>query len=89
MNIKVIQDGQWYRFTCPHCNIDVEVNKKQVNCQIFRCGILKSNGKQIGPHTKKQECDRLFQNNLIHGCSKPFRYIRHPDGDYVEKCGYI
>ena len=63
--MSVIEDNNFYQFNCPHCNQSIEVQKKQLNCRIFRCGILKSNGKQIGPHTKKVECDRLKENNLI------------------------
>ncbi len=84
---KVIQENDIFRLKCPHCNIDIEVLKKQTNCRIFRCGIYKRTGQQIPPHTKKTECDRLFNNNLIYGCGKPFRLT--PDCNYVELCGYI
>jgi hypothetical protein len=57
--------------TCPHCDTYIEV--LELNCQIFRCGILKSNLQQINPHLHKEECDRLANNNLIYGCGKPFR----------------
>ena len=55
---------------CPHCTITILV--EQLNCRIFRCGILKSNGNQIDPHFNKLECDRLYTHNLIYGCGKPF-----------------
>lgn len=83
----VIKDGKLFRFKCPHCNIDIEV--LETACCIFRCGILKSNLKQIGPHTKKPECDRLFNQGLIYGCGKPFKFFYHNNGNYVESCGYI
>ena len=78
-------DGDLYMFCCPHCQIMVTVLKKQLNCKIFRCGILKSNGKQINPHMKKENCDKLKSENKIYGCGKPFRF----KDIYVEKCGYI
>lgn len=86
----VIEDGNLFRFLCPHCNFDIEVLKNQTKCCIFRCGIYKNNYRQIPPHTNKQECDRLVRENLINGCSRPFRFIYGNDGqNYVEPCGYI
>lgn len=55
---------------CPHCQTTIVV--EELNCRIFRCGILKSDGKQINPHLNKPECDRLYTNGLIYGCGKPF-----------------
>ena len=86
---KVISDNNIFRFKCPNCNTDIEVLKQQTNCRIFRCGIYKRNGNPIPPHTKKEECDRLFNNNLIYGCSKPFKFVYSNTGNYVETCGYI
>lgn len=58
---------------CPHCNTMIEVI--ELNCKIFRCGIYKNNFEQIDPHLNKEECDRLYNNGLIYGCSKPFMVI--------------
>lgn len=69
---------------CPHCKITILV--EALNCRIFRCGILKTNGTQIGPHLNKTECDRLYNDGLIHGCGKPF-YVE-TDGTPIV-CGYI
>lgn len=74
-----------YIFKCPHCKADIIVDKKQLNCKIFRCGIYKKTGRQISPHSKKVLCDKLLKNNLIYGCAKPFRFV----GKYVESCDYI
>ena len=87
--MSVIEDNNLYRFNCPHCNQQIEVQLKELNCRIFRCGILKSNMKQIGPHTKKVECDRLKENNLIYGCSKPFKFITKNGINSIEICDYI
>lgn len=76
---------QCYSFCCPHCNTDVTVEKDKLNCKIFRCGTMKKDGQQIGPHTSKEECDRLFREQLIYGCGKPFKF----DGYIVEVCEYI
>ena len=87
--MSVIEDNNLYRFACPHCDQQIEVQKNQLNCKIFRCGILKNNFKQIGPHTKKAECDRLKENDLIFGCGKPFKFVTTNGTNSIEVCGYI
>ena len=87
--MSVIEDNNFYQFNCPHCNQSIEVKKNQLNCCIFRCGILKSNMKQIGPHTNKEECDRLKENDLIYGCGKPFKFVTNNGTNSIEICGYI
>ena len=87
--MSVTEDNNVYIFSCPHCEQSIEVQKNQLNCKIFRCGILKSNFKQIGPHTNKVECDRLTENNLIFGCSKPFKFVTTNGTNSIEICGYI
>lgn len=62
---------------CPYCNVTILV--EALNCRIFRCGILKSNGTQ-------SECERLYNAGLIYGCGKPFRV--DICGNPVP-CGYI
>lgn len=56
---------------CPHCEQKIEV--VELNCRIFRCGIIKSNGQQMDPHTPKEVCDQLKQTDSIYGCGRPFR----------------
>jgi len=87
--MSVIVNSSFYQFNCPHCDQTIEVPKKQLNCKIFRCGVLISNGKPIGPHTKKPECDRLKERNLIYGCGKPFKFITKNGINSIEICGYI
>lgn len=58
---------------CPHCECCVLIPVKQTNCRIFRHGAIKATGAQINPHLPKAECDRLFSENLIIGCGKPFQ----------------
>lgn len=56
---------------CPHCGVTIEV--LQVNCNVFRCGVYKSDiNKNINPHLPKIECEKLVQHDLIYGCGKPF-----------------
>jgi hypothetical protein len=73
--------------TCPHCNDFVLI--EQLNCKIFRHGVLKLNNTQINPHASKSECDSLFQNNLIIGCGKPFRIIENQNTYVAEICDYV
>ena len=58
---------------CPHCNQNIIIEKKDINCGIFRHGVYKSNYKQINPHLCKDKCDELAKDNKIYGCGKPFK----------------
>jgi len=73
---------------CPHCNATVLVEK--LNCRIFRHGTLKTNYQQINPHASKDECDNLLINNMIYGCSKPFKIVVGENKEFVAViCEYI
>lgn len=56
--------------SCPHCKESVVI--EQINCNIFRHGVMKDTGKQLDPHLPKLECDALKEKDLIYGCGKPF-----------------
>lgn len=72
---------------CPHCYEPIII--QEINCGIFRHGIIKNTGQQMDPHLNKQECDRLKKENLIFGCGKPFMIIEN-DGEYlIIDCDYI
>jgi hypothetical protein len=73
--------------TCPHCNDQTIIEK--LNCGIFRHGSYKLSGKQIDPHTSKEVCDDLINNNLIYGCGKPFKIVIINDIFIAEICEYI
>ena len=72
---------------CPNCNIPVLI--EQLNCKIFRHGILKSNNAQINPHASKKECDYYINNDLIYGCGRPFRIVENNNELETEICKYI
>ena len=57
---------------CPSCGISIEV--LEINCRIFRCGVLKTTMEQIPPHSSKEECDKYVKEDLIYGCGKPFYF---------------
>jgi hypothetical protein len=72
---------------CPHCNEYVEI--LELNCKIFRHGILKSNNMQMNPHALEEECNYLIVNNLIYGCGKPFKIEVNNNLMNVFICDYI
>ena len=57
---------------CPNCQIPIYM--ESINCGIARCGIFRSNGEPIPPHASKTECEFYVNNQLIYGCSIPFKY---------------
>lgn len=79
-------DDNFVNIECPHCGQYIIVQKNEINCKIFRCGIFKQTGQQINPHETKDKCDMYYSNNLIYGCGKPFKLN---DNLEVEICGYI
>ena len=80
----VFREGA-YEFPCPWCNATCEIAENQVNCGIFRCGVLKGSLQPIPPHEKKTVCDALRTQNKIWGCARPFKFDRKA----VSKCDYV
>ncbi len=74
---------------CPHCQLEMLILSTEINCGIFRHGVYKHNFTQINPHMPKDECDRLFGNNMIYGCGKPFRILHNNSSFTTEICEYI
>lgn len=75
---------------CPHCKNTVLIYRNEINCAIFRHGIIKETGGQMNPHSSKTICDELFKNNKIYGCGKPFKLLKENKNNYkVEICDYI
>ncbi len=76
---------------CPHCDGSIIII--ELNCKIFRHGVFKNTGNQIGPHSSKEECDQYIKQNLIYGCGKPFQIIEdntNNDNKYKAViCDYI
>ena len=68
---------------CPNCGITIEV--LEINCKIFRCGVIKTTMEQIPPHSSKEDCDKFVMDDLIYGCSKPFYF----DGTNATKYDYL
>jgi len=76
-----------FEIQCPHCNDYIII--EQINCAIFRHGVLKINNQQINPHLPKIECENLINKDLIYGCGKPFM-IKNIDNKWIAViCDYI
>lgn len=81
-------------FNCPNpqCNQLIYVKIKEINCQIFRCGIFIGNNQQVAPHSSKSDCDKYLENNMIYGCARPFYFVKNLENvfsSYVILCDYI
>lgn len=76
-------------FECPHCLNLILVYKNDFFCGVFIHAQFKHNHQQVNPHLSKSDCEHLFNNNLIYGCSKPFKIVFNNDLYDVVKCGYI
>jgi hypothetical protein len=85
------EKNQLFVFECPHCDLLIQVSKKQTNCCIFRHGAIKENLKQVDPHLPKEQCDTLFDKGLIWGCGKPFQFHKATKDfeAFVDMCEYI
>jgi hypothetical protein len=86
----VSEDKDYFIFECPNCEGVIIVYKKEINCAIFRHGIMKRSGLPMNPHTSQKECGRLIREKEIHGCGLPLKFIYNKKGKHtVEKCAYI
>lgn len=77
-----------FQVKCPHCQGAILIRKNEINCGIFRHGLLKD-GTPMNPHSPKEECDRLFETSQIYGCGKPFRVFLRSNELLIETCDYI
>lgn len=76
MDISVlINDNkeEMFRFNCPHCEVILEVLKKDINCSIFRHGVFKNNWLLIPPHSSKEQINKWIEMDEMIGCGKPFK----------------
>jgi hypothetical protein len=74
---------------CPHCKQLVYLPIADFNCKIYRHGVYKDLLKQIDPHMKKEECDRLAKEGKIYGCGKPFKITIINGKHKIDVCDYI
>ena len=72
---------------CPNCEGMIEI--LQINCGIFRHGVIKENMEQINPHAPEEYCNKIYSEKLIYGCGKPFQLILLNDEYKAIKCEYV
>lgn len=71
-------------YNCPHCDAELIINDNDINCGIFRHGVIIQTLQQINSHETEERCKFYSDNNLIYGCGKPFKITNLK----IEKCGY-
>jgi hypothetical protein len=75
---------------CPHCKQTFIVNTNEINCGIFRHAVYKKDMKPINPHESETNCNKLVEEDLVYGCTKPFKISTSSDNKFiVEPCEYI
>ena len=74
-----------FYFECPHCMLLCQVPRSEIRCTIFRHAVFKRDSRFVDPHASKETCNEWLKNDLVYGCTKPFKF----DGNTVEKCDYI
>lgn len=72
--------------TCPHCNLFVLI--EEINCAIFRHGIIINTKQQIPPHSTKEECEKYIKDGII-GCGRPFMVVIKNNEYFAIECEYI
>jgi len=71
---------------CPHCSLFILI--EELNCAIFRHGIINKTQTQIPPHASKNDCENYIKDGIT-GCGKPFKVILK-DKEYTAiDCEYI
>uniref|UniRef100_A0A6C0B1Q1 Uncharacterized protein n=1 Tax=viral metagenome TaxID=1070528 RepID=A0A6C0B1Q1_9ZZZZ len=80
-------DNKFIVVTCPHCSELIVI--EQINCNIFRHGVMKDTGKQMDPHAPKEVCYQLKETDAIYGCGKPFSLVKKDDEFTANICEYI
>ena len=58
---------------CPHCGQENVIFENEITCGIYRCGIYKYNCLQISSTENNSFYEELIRQNLIFGCTKPFK----------------
>lgn len=74
---------------CPHCNNFMYIERKDINCAIFRHAVFRMTMEPIPPHSSMEECERLVSQNAVYGCGKPFRVVLANNEYKTEICDYI
>ena len=86
---NVLIDGSLLIYSCPHCDLLITTEIRELACRIFRHGFCIKTNIQINPHMPKIHCDRLVNQPNIIGCCKPYRINVENNVYNVEACDYI
>lgn len=68
---------------CPWCQKMVWVS--EMNCKIFRHGVMKKTFTQLNPHASEDECMKAVNDDLIFGCGGPFMIDKN---NYAIRCTF-
>jgi len=72
-DLKEWEEVSLYRFECPWCCGNIEVEKNQLNSRVFRHAVSKS-GTPVDPHCPEKVMKQLIAEG-INGCGMPFNVI--------------
>jgi hypothetical protein len=90
---NIFVDNNLLIYNCPHCDLYITTDIRDLACRIFRHGFCIKTNIQINPHMSKVQCDILVNQPNIIGCCKPYRInVENIDNKTiykVEKCDYI
>ena len=45
---------------CPHCDSEILIEEKDINCGIFVHAVMKKSGKQVNPHSSQTLLNKLI-----------------------------
>jgi len=65
------------------------IEKKDINCAIFRHAVYRATMQPIPPHSSQEECERLVAEDAVYGCAKPFRTVLVNETYHAEACDYV
>jgi hypothetical protein len=83
-----VEDGCLY-FACPHCGGGVVVLESEVNCRIFRHGVMRDGSGGVPPHAPREQCDAMVAGDAVYGCARPFELIPVGREFVVRACEYV
>lgn len=62
---------------CPHCQSEVIIEEKDINCGVFVHAVMIKSGKAVNPHSSSSLLNKLIKNKSIYGCGKVFTVPKH------------
>ncbi len=85
-----VKEEDVLKFLCPHCEDEIEVLKREINCGIFRHAIFKvpPHSAANQPHAPEVVCQKAVLEGSVHGCAKPFELIKRNNTWEIAVCEY-